>query len=215
MKVRLFILIQFICTITGEFVFAQSKPYQLFEQYLSTFEKQELPLQVNSEAVNNLFNDLGIYNKATSYCEIKGDSKNFIPEEIIEDTIKNNFYSQYLLPDYNDIILVVIIKLCYDEYDNEIVRQYLVSYKKNGTVIDYLEVSCVILDFMEAVFKISEDYIIEQSVYKDVETENEELYQLGTFLKYSVNENGVIEILSKNEQKGYLQMNGDFIITEP
>ena len=81
---------------------ADTETKRLFEQYLLAFGKQGLPFKMDRKAVFEMMNN------ADSFFEIKDSLKTYIPEKLIENHTGSKFRSLCMLPEYNEIVLVLL-----------------------------------------------------------------------------------------------------------
>ena len=177
---------------------------RLFEQYVSAFEKQGLPFKMERKAVFNMMNNADVF------FEIKDSLRIFIPEELIENHPGSKFRSLCMLPEHNEIVLVLIFEYYIDEYDNEVVKNYMVSYGKSGVVLDYQELAGVKFDGWEAYLEINEDYTVKRKLYQFRVNNDKEKMQymhlVGSCFEYTNSNAGLIEETQKTTREGYFQL---------
>jgi hypothetical protein len=175
----------------------------LFEQYLLAFGKQGLPFKMDRKAVFEMMNN------ADSFFEIKDSLKTYIPEKLIENQPGSKFRSLYMLPEHNEIVLVLIFEYYVDEYENEVVKNYMVSYGKSGVVLDYQELAGVKFDGWEAYLAISEDYTVKRKLNQfRVNNDNEKMQYMRlveTCFEYTISKDGLIEETKRTAREGYFQ----------
>ncbi len=182
---------------------ADTETKRLFEQYLLAFGKQGLPFKMDRKAVFEMMNN------ADSFFEIKDSLKTYIPEKLIENYPGSKFRSLYMLPEHTEIVLVLIFEYYVDEYENEVVKNYMVSYDKSGVVLDYQELAGVKFDGWEAYLEISEDYTVKRKLYQfRVNNDNEKMQYMRlveTRIEYTINKDGLIEETKRTAREGYFQ----------
>ena len=182
---------------------ADTETKRLFEQYLLAFGKQGLPFKMDRKAVFEMMNN------ADSFFEIKDSLKTYIPEKLIENHTGSKFRSLCMLPEYNEIVLVLIFEYYVDEYENEVVKNYMVSYDRSGVALDYQELAGVKFDGWEAYLEISEDYIVKRKLYQfRVNNDNEKMQYMRlveTCFEYTISKDGLIEETKMTARDGYFQ----------
>ena len=175
----------------------------LFERYLLIFKEQTLPLKMDRKAVFDMMNH-------SDSLSVIGDSlKIFVPEELIKNHPDSKFRSLYVLPKYDNVVLVLIFQEYISKYDQRVFRNYLVSHDKNGEIIDYQELAGVIIDAREAFFVISSKYKIERKSYQcklNMDKENSKFSRLvETTQNFELNSDGTIEEINSFKQEGYFK----------
>lgn len=176
---------------------------RLFEQYLLIFEKQELPFKMDRKAVFEMMNNADVY------FEIKDSLKTFIPEGFIKNYPDSEFRSLYVLPEYGDIVLVLVLQDFINEYDMRVVKNHVVSYDKKGGVIDYQELAGVVIDAWEAFLEISDDYIVKRKLYQvRINNDKEEIRYsrlVETCYEYTISNAGLVEETKRTVREGYFE----------
>jgi len=176
---------------------------RLFKQYLLTFEKQNIPFQMNRKAVFEMMNN------ADSFYEIEDSLKKFIPKELITTHPESIFRSLYLLPEHGEIALVMILQDYINEYDMRVVKNYVVSYNKCGEEIDFKELAGVVIDGLEAFFEINSDYVIKRKLYQRRIIKEKKYvnyaYLAETIYEYSIDPTGRIEEIERTFREGYYE----------
>lgn len=197
----IFLLISVSCTGGIKPNHVADRKKRLFEQYLSLFEKRDLPFKVDRKAV------LSIINNADVFFEIKDSLKIFIPKELIEKHPDSKFRSLYVLPENNEIVLVMIFEYHIEGYDNEVVETYLVSYNKSGVVLDYQELAGAKIDIWEAFLEINSNYTVRRKLYQlRINTDKDKMRYarlVETCFEYTINNNGLIKETQRTAQEGY------------
>lgn len=176
---------------------------RLFEQYLLAFEKQSLPFKMDRKAV------FGMVNNTDSYFEITDSLQIFIPDELLKNYPDSEFRSLYVLPEYGDIILVLVLQDFIDEYGIRIVRNHIVTYYLTGKIIDYQELAGVEIDIWEAFFEINNDYTVKRKLYQDrINNDKEEIKYfrlIETCYEYTISNAGLIEEARRTAREGYFE----------
>lgn len=175
----------------------------LFEQYLFAFKRQDLPFMMDRKAVFEMMNN------ADSFFEIKDSLKTFIPAELLKNYPNCIFRSLYILPEYNEIILVLILQDFKDEYDMRVVKNHLVTYNSNGVILDCQELAGVVIDAWEAYFDISDEFTLDRKLYQrrinsNIE-ENKYSYLVETCYEYHINHVGLILETNRTTRGGYFE----------
>ncbi len=204
LKYCVFLLISVSCLGGIKPNHADTEAKRLFEQYLLAFQKQSLPFKMDRKAVFEMVNN------TDSYFEIKDSLKRYIPEELIENYPGSKFRSLYMLPEHNEIVLVLIFEYYVDEYENEVVKNYMVSYGKSGVMLDYQELAGVKFDGWEAYLEISEDYNTKRKLYQFRVNEDKEKMQymrlVETCFEYTISKDGLIEETKRTAREGYYEL---------
>lgn len=178
----------------------------LFEKYLLAFEKQKLPFKMDRNAVFEMVNNSDVF------FEIKDSLILFLPDDLINNQPNSKFRGMYLLPEYADIILVLVFQEFIDEYDTRVVKNYLISHDKTGLVIDYQELAGVLIDVCEAYLEIFTDFTVNRRLYQrrmnNSKNEIEMMYAslLESFYEYSVSKTGLIEETKRTAREGYFEL---------
>lgn len=182
---------------------ADTEDKRLFDQYLLAFGKQGLPFKKDRKAVFEMMNN------ADSFFEIKDSLKAFIPMELLEYYPDSKFRSLYMLPQHYKIVLVLMFVFYVDEYQNSVVKNYLVSYDKSGVVLDFQELAGVKFDSLEAYLEISEDYIVKRKLYQFRVNNDKEKMQymrlVETCFEYTISKDGLIEETKRTAREGFFQ----------
>ncbi|MDR2815626.1 MAG: hypothetical protein LBB62_02850, partial [Proteiniphilum sp.] len=172
-------------------------------QYLLAFEKQDLPFKMDRKAVFEMINN------ADSFFEIKDRMKIFIPMDLIKDYPDSKFRSLYVLPEYNEIVLILILQDFINEYNMRVIKNHIVSYDKNGVVIDYQELAGGVIDAWEAYLEIANSYTVKRKLYQyRVNNDKEEIRYfrlIETCYVYTINNAGLIEETKRIEREGYFE----------
>ncbi len=168
---------------------------QLFEEYCGKFKKTSLPISICSF---NMFNENPT---------IKDDYKIFIPQELKNQYPNNTFRYLYLLPSNNNNIVALIFQDYLDEYENETLRLYIVSYNTGGDIIDYQELAGYCLDGWDTYLSINKDYLIQRDSNKPLGYLNSEektgMRMEQTIYEYIINEDGLFKETKRTTREGY------------
>lgn len=173
----------------------------IFQEYLNTFEKKNLPLLMDSSSALHILDDTKKI--------IEDDFQQFIPMGLKKQYPNNNFRYLYLLPNNKDIIVTLIFQEYMDKYENDIVNQYIVTYDTLGNVIDYQELAGYFIDMWDAFMSISDDYTIKRDLYNFIPfPEKEPKYNKyflleQTISEYRISESGAIIETKKITREGY------------
>lgn len=175
----------------------------LFENYLTTFEKQSLPFSMDRKAVFEMMNN------GNKLSEIKDSFEIFIPVELRNNFPNSTFRSLYLFPSRNNIIVALIFQDYINEYEIRIVKNHVVSYDASGNIIDYEELAGVATDAWEAFGEITIDYVVVRKLYQfrvNNDVEMVKYYHLvETLSEYSIANSGMIENTKETKRIGYFK----------
>ena len=176
---------------------------RLFEKYLLTFRGQTLPFKMDRKAVFEMMNF------EDNFSEIKDSLEIFIPEELKSNHPNSKFISMYLFPEYNDIIVVLILQNFVNDYGIRVVKNHLVTYSKKGDLIDCQELAGVVLDAWEAFLEISKDYLIKRELYQfriNNESNQTKYFNLTeTIYNYTITTSGLIKEIETTIREGYFE----------
>lgn len=112
----------------------------LFENYLETFKKTSLPINLDRDAV------FEIVNNGSRLHEINNSFKRFIPTELLKRNLNSTFKSLYLLPSRDSIVVTLVMQEYTDKHEMENARIYIITYNKKIIllIIKSLQVSWLI-----------------------------------------------------------------------
>ncbi len=112
----------------------------LFENYLETFKKTSLPINLDRDAV------FEIVNNGSRLHEINNSFKRFIPTELLKRNLNSTFKSLYLLPSRDSIVVTLVMQEYTDRHEMENARIYIITYNKKIIllIIKSLQVSWLI-----------------------------------------------------------------------
>lgn len=183
-----------VCCI-GNSYSTHKEPAQLFEGYLNLFEKKNIPFSIRFFYICN------------ERPIIQDELKTFIPTELKNQYPNNTFSCLYLLPNNNDVIVALIFQDYMDEYENETLRLYIISYNTAGNIIDYQELAGYCSDGWEAYMSISKDYTIKQEFNNPIGFLNKEeqsgIRMEQTIYEYIIDTDGFFKEIRKTTRDGY------------
>ncbi len=187
---------------------SESKEYKhnkehLFSQYLSTFKLQTLPLLLDRKGVFEL------KNISDSLPDIKDSLTMFIPKKLFNDHPNSIFKSLFLLPTKKDITIVLLLQDLVDKFGARIVKILLVTYDRNGKILDFQELAGVNIDVWESFMNITQEYMIEQKNYQFKINNDKELAKLFHLIEttsiYKVRDDGVVEKVEEQKKEGFFK----------
>ena len=175
----------------------------LFENYLGTFKKTSLPINLDRDAV------FEIVNNGSRLHEINNSFKRFIPTELLKRNLNSTFKSLYLLPSRDSIVVTLVMQEYTDKHEMENARIYIITYNKKNHFVDYQELAGVVVDFWEAFGEISCDYAIVSKCYQYKMGNKVDMIKYLCFAEdlyeYYITNSGMIKKTKETKRNGYFE----------
>ncbi len=182
---------------------------ELFANYLDTYKAQSLPFNLDRKGIANLRRT-----DIKHYFKLNGAYNKFLPNEIgkIDSLNSSNFSSLFLLPKLNDITIVLLMQdILIESPQYNPTRIHMISYNKDGGIVDFQEIAVFHPDVSEAFVRITDNYEIEKRSYQFKLNTNKEFsslfYMIESIFKYKVSAFGIVEEVSKSKIEGYFEGN--------
>ena len=133
--------------------------------------------------------------------------RSFIPIELIEKHPNSTFRGIYKLPEYGDVFLVMVVQEFLQKYGNEAAIAFIISYNRNGVIIDYQILGGQIVDVWESFFEVKQEYNIIQKSYRhefNIDIKGCICF-LETIVEYNISSDGHITETHSISREGYFE----------
>jgi hypothetical protein len=202
-KILIFLLLSASCLGSSESINNSIEANELFEKYLLTFKKRGLPFAMERKKVFELLSNVEDFPNVSTHYDL------FIPDEIKKDNLDGKIRSYYALPEFNGFVFIILLQEQINEYEATVINSYLVSYEKDGRIIDFTKLLSVETDVEETFFEIKSDYSITRKSYQFQINSSPEMMGyfrlVETILGFEVNQDGFFKETRRIQQLGYFE----------